>query len=151
MQAHKINENLFVWISVALAIVFWLLESVLHVVIFQHEPDFILMPADLNELWLRGLVCGLFIAFGFYARHNLLKLHKAQAEREAFRKKLEESLTKVLSGYLSICAECKKIHDNEGNWIQVESYVRDHTEAQFSHSLCPDCSKKLYPDEQENP
>ena len=45
-----------------------------------------------------------------------------------------------------ICASCKQIRDDEGYWHQVEKYVQDHSHAQFSHSLCPDCIKKLYPE-----
>ncbi len=52
---------------------------------------------------------------------------------------------KQLKGILPICASCKKIRDDNGYWHQVESYVRDHTEAEFSHGLCPECAKKLYP------
>lgn len=53
---------------------------------------------------------------------------------------------KTLSGLLPICAECKKIRDDEGEWIQIEEYVQNHTEVDFSHSLCPLCAKRLYPD-----
>jgi hypothetical protein len=53
---------------------------------------------------------------------------------------------KTLSGLLPICASCKKIRDDSGYWTQVEVYVRDHTEADFTHSICPECAKKLYPD-----
>lgn len=58
---------------------------------------------------------------------------------------LEQSLTKVkqLSGLLPICASCKKIRDDKGYWNQIESYLVEHSEAEFSHSVCPDCSKKL--------
>ena len=61
---------------------------------------------------------------------------------------LQDALKKVktLSGLLPICASCKKIRDDSGYWTQVEVYVRDHTEADFTHSICPDCAKKLYPD-----
>jgi len=60
---------------------------------------------------------------------------------------LEEALAQVkqLSGLLPICAGCKKIRDDNGYWQQVEVYIRDHSEADFSHGLCPDCAKKLYP------
>lgn len=51
-----------------------------------------------------------------------------------------------MSAYL-ICASCKKIRDDKGYWEQVEVYIRDHSEAEFSHGLCPECMKKLYPDE----
>ena len=51
-----------------------------------------------------------------------------------------------LEGFLPICASCKKIRDDNGCWKQVESYIRDHSEAEFSHSICPECAKKLYPE-----
>ncbi len=62
--------------------------------------------------------------------------------------KLQEALAKVktLSGLLPICANCKRIRDDEGYWQQVEVYIRDHSEADFSHGICPDCAAKLYPD-----
>ena len=56
------------------------------------------------------------------------------------------SKIKILSGFLPICASCKKIRDDEGCWNQIESYVRDHSEAEFSHGICPDCAEKLYPE-----
>jgi len=61
---------------------------------------------------------------------------------------LEKALShiKTLRGIVPICASCKQIRDDEGYWHQVESYVRDHSEAEFSHSICPDCAKNLYPD-----
>jgi hypothetical protein len=52
---------------------------------------------------------------------------------------------KTLSGLLPICANCKKIRDDKGYWHSVEVYVRDHSEADFSHGMCPDCAKELYP------
>lgn len=53
---------------------------------------------------------------------------------------------KKLSGFLPICSSCKKIRDDKGYWNQIESYIRDHSEAEFSHSICPGCVKKLYPE-----
>lgn len=73
---------------------------------------------------------------------------KATSEREKLIEKLEESLAKVklLSGFIPICASCKKIRDDQGYWKQVEEYICDHSEAEFSHSICPKCAKKLYPE-----
>lgn len=51
-----------------------------------------------------------------------------------------------LEGFLSICASCKKIRDKDGNWQQLEAYIRDRSEAEFSHGICPDCARRLYPD-----
>ncbi len=61
---------------------------------------------------------------------------------------LQEALERVnlLSGLLPICSSCKKIRDDKGYWNQIECYIRDHSEAEFSHGICPDCAQKLYPD-----
>ena len=67
-----------------------------------------------------------------------------QAEHDRLLQALSE--VKALSGLLPICASCKKIRDDKGYWNQIESYIRDHSEADFSHSICPDCAKKLYPE-----
>ena len=53
---------------------------------------------------------------------------------------------KTLKGFVPICAKCKKIRDHEGFWESVEVYVSDHTEAEFSHGICPGCAQELYPD-----
>lgn len=63
-------------------------------------------------------------------------------------KRLQEALDniKTLSGLLPICSSCKKIRDDTGYWNQIETYVRDHSDADFSHSICPECARKLYPE-----
>jgi len=67
-------------------------------------------------------------------------------EREKLIKELQLTMDKVktLSGFLPICASCKKIRDDKGYWTQIESYIKDHSEAEFSHGICPDCATKLY-------
>ncbi len=72
---------------------------------------------------------------------DIIKLRRLNAE-------LNESLAKVkqLSGLLPICASCNMIRDDVGRWQQLEIYIREHSEAEFSHSLCPECFKKLYPE-----
>jgi PAS domain S-box-containing protein len=62
-----------------------------------------------------------------------------------------EAQVKTLRGLLPICANCKKIRDDRGYWNQIESYVREHSEAEFSHGICPECAAKLYPDFVEQP
>ncbi len=56
-----------------------------------------------------------------------------------------QSKIKILKGFLPICANCKMIRDDQGSWKQIETYIRDHSEAQFSHGICPVCAKALYP------
>ncbi len=73
---------------------------------------------------------------------------RVEDEREKLIGELREAISKVrlLSGFLPICANCKKIRDDKGYWNQIESYISDHSEAEFSHGICPECVKKLYPD-----
>jgi len=52
---------------------------------------------------------------------------------------------KYLEGILPVCASCKKIRDEKDNWHQIESYVRERSNAEFSHGICPECKEKLYP------
>jgi len=75
-------------------------------------------------------------------------LHKKTIELEGANKKLQEALDNIrtLSGLLPICFSCKMIRDDKGYWKQIEAYIEDHSEAEFSHSICPVCVKKLYPD-----
>jgi len=72
----------------------------------------------------------------------------AEERQERLIGELQEALSevKLLSGLLPICASCKKIRDDTGNWEQMEAYIRDRSDAEFSHSICPECAKKLYPD-----
>ena len=72
----------------------------------------------------------------------------AEEEREGLIIKLQEALSKVklLSGFLPICASCKKIRNDKGYWEQMEMYIREHSEADFSHGICPECAQKLYPE-----
>jgi len=66
-----------------------------------------------------------------------------EEERRRLQKALDE--VRTLRGIVPICSSCKKIRDDKGYWNQVEKYVSDHTEAEFSHGICPDCAKKMYP------
>ena len=69
-----------------------------------------------------------------------------EAELDKSILSLQQALdeVKVLRGILPICASCKKIRDDKGSWNKIESYIRDHSEAEFSHSICPECAQQLY-------
>ncbi len=73
---------------------------------------------------------------------------QAEEEKEKLIQKLQLALANVksLSGLLPICASCKKIRDDKGYWHQVETYIKKHTEVDFTHSICPECIKTRYPD-----
>jgi len=72
----------------------------------------------------------------------------ATRERDRVIAELREALAqiKALNGLLPICCSCKKIRDDSGYWQQIEAYIREHADVEFSHGLCPDCTRKLYPD-----
>lgn len=75
------------------------------------------------------------------------QLEKKNAQLESQKRELERTLAEIstLRGILPICANCKKIRDDTGYWNQVEKYIVEHSDAKFSHGICPDCFRKLYP------
>ena len=99
---------------------------------------------DMNVIRLAdasGRPCGWLILLRDITAHKQL-----ETEREDLIRSLREALdsVKTLKGLLPICASCKKIRDDGGYWHQVEVYIHEHTEVDFSHGLCPDCVKTLY-------
>jgi hypothetical protein len=107
--------------------------SVLTIGVFFYQPA---VPEMWKVIFNRGLA--LFAVW----MTALLGLQRKISD-ENREKALEE--TRVLRGFLPICASCKKIRDVDGYWTQMEEYIRDHSEADFSHGICPECAKKLYP------
>jgi hypothetical protein len=81
-------------------------------------------------------------------QRDIAALKQAEEERERLIRELQEALAKVkmLSGMLPICSSCKRIRDDQGYWQRIEEYIRDHSEAEFTHSVCQDCARKLYPE-----
>ena len=79
---------------------------------------------------------------------DISRRKQTEAEREDLVFELQRALAKIktLRGLVPICASCKKIRDDKGYWHQLEVYIHNHTDAEFSHSLCPDCVELLYPD-----
>ena len=79
---------------------------------------------------------------------NITKRKLAEVELKKEHDKLLKALKeiKTLSGLLPICASCKNIRDDKAYWNQIEGYIQLHSDAQFSHAICPACAKKLYPD-----
>lgn len=96
--------------------------------------DYLAKPFDIGELYAR-------IEVGC----RMVELQATLAEKIG---ELQRALNeiKTLRGIVPICASCKKIRNDAGFWQQVDVYVRDHSEAEFSHGLCPECMKRLYPE-----
>ncbi len=109
--------------------------------------DFITKPINTTEFFAR-----IRSALSIKQAHDRLKKElsrrqQAEAEKENLILELKDALAKVkkLSGMLPICASCKKIRDDQGYWNQIENYIREHSDAEFSHSLCPECVENIYP------
>jgi hypothetical protein len=79
-------------------------------------------------------------------REDISDRKLAQQQREKLISDLQEALAEIrkLRGILPISASCKKLRDDKGYWNQIEVYIRDHSGAEFSHGICPECAKKLY-------
>ncbi|WP_449246057.1 c-type heme family protein [Desulfarculus baarsii] len=79
---------------------------------------------------------------------EMTERERAEAQREELIAELRQALSEInqLSGLLPICASCKKIRDDKGYWQQIENYISTHSEAEFTHGICPECIKKLYPE-----
>ncbi|MBI3986050.1 MAG: response regulator [Lentisphaerae bacterium] len=80
--------------------------------------------------------------------HYAVERQKSAMEKDRLIAHLKEALVQIrmLRGLLPICASCKKVRDDRGYWQQVEAYIQNHSEMKFTHSICPDCIRKLYPE-----
>ncbi len=79
-----------------------------------------------------------------FCRTNNQLLQEKEQKIEELSKAFRE--IKTLRGILPICASCKNIRDDKGYWNQIETYIRDHSDADFTHGICPQCAEELYPD-----
>jgi len=81
-----------------------------------------------------------------FQQKNIIRkqLREIEEKNELLQKRLDE--IKQLRGILPICAKCKKIRNDKGFWEKIEVYICEHSDAEFSHGLCPECAKNLYPD-----
>jgi PAS domain S-box-containing protein len=97
---------------------------------------------DFIPIFVDGKRCG-----RLWHHTDITERKRTEKEKEKLAADLTEALAQVkkLSGFLPICASCKRIRDDQGYWRQVEDYIRDHSEAEFSHGICPTCVEKLYP------
>ncbi len=117
-----------------------------------YQITYRIMTANEKEKWVweqgrfASKKTGLPVIKGFIAdvtENKLLELRHEKAIVD-LQKALQE--IKTLQGIIPICVSCKKIRDDQGSWSQVEDYIRSHSSADFSHGICPDCAKSLYPE-----
>ncbi len=135
-QMKELNRDVKIVVTTAFTDLSYLMEA-----IDLGVDQYVLKPVEINRLMAAIDRCAENIATRNQAR-------RYQTERDKLLAELQAALDKVklLSGFLPICASCKRIRDDQGYWQQIESYIRDHSEAEFSHGICPDCARKLYPE-----
>lgn len=114
--------------------------------------DFRIRTAAGETRWLHHICRPVYDRNGLFlgrrsSNYEITDEKNAKLRNEELIDKLRDALDKVrtLSGFLPICASCKKIRDDQGYWNQIEAYISKHSEAVFSHGICPDCARKLYP------
>lgn len=103
-----------------------------------------LIPVETK--YIQGMWDDRDVLFGI--SRDVTERKRAESERERLIAELQKALDeiKTLKGYIPICSYCKKIRDDKGYWEQLEKYISEHTEALFSHGICPDCIKTYFPD-----
>ncbi len=123
----------------------------------QSDMKFVIEDGPTGAQWFEGRIfpfellvekkmCAIWIAL------NITEKKEAEAERDRYMGAFEMASKeiKTLRGILPLCCHCKKVRDDKGYWKQVDEYIRDHSEAEISHSICPECMKEYYSELMEN-
>jgi hypothetical protein len=111
------------------------------------------LPGPEGQLWFEAHISPIKKIKGqprmvAWVAFNITELKKTILEKDSLIKQLQKAINeiKTLRGILPICSFCKKIRDDKGYWNQLESYIDEHSDADLSHGVCPDCAKKHYPE-----
>jgi hypothetical protein len=132
----KFNKRILT-ISVLLGFLGGLIDSILDYIFFYKGVsllDLLFFDVPSQAFYFRSVILVIFIIFGLIVGHTISRLEEALQN------------VKTLKGFLPICANCKKIRDDEGYWQQIEEYIMDHSDADFTHGICNECVGKLYPE-----
>ena len=129
-------------------------EEIIHEFpVHQIEVDFRIFTHSGEERWIEHRSQPVFGDDGRWlgrraSNRDITYRKQVEEEKSSLIIELQNALAQVkkLSGFIPICSSCKKIRDDKGYWRQVEEYVSEHSEALFSHGICPDCIRKLYPE-----
>jgi len=128
--------------------VIFVLEAVVMLLLMHLPPIASYQEAFLDATLVSFIIFPSLYFFVFRPiRIHIYLRRQAEDEKDSLITELQEALdeVKTLRGFIPICASCKKIRDDKGFWQQVEVYISTHSDAQFSHGICPECVKKLYP------
>lgn len=118
----------------------------------QYEKGLISLPAIFKWLAVAvTIVCLIVLFFSYWTRkltQEIAERQRVEQENQQLIGDLQQALSEIqtLQGILPICSHCKKIRDDKGIWNQIETYVAQHSEAEFSHGICLDCAKSHYPE-----
>ena len=128
-------EDKVVTAALILGLVTWIVDSVLTYFFIHTAPfwDLLIIDVPRHDLYTRSLVLVCFLVFGIIVCRVMAR------QREALQE------ISMLRGILPICANCKKIRDDEGHWQELDAYIGQRSGAEFSHGICLDCFKELYP------
>jgi hypothetical protein len=132
----KFNKGVF-FVAVLLGFLGGLIDTMLDYAFFykgENLLDLLFFDIPIHSIYFRSVILLLFIIFGLIVGNTISRLEEALKN------------VKTLSGFLPICASCKNIRDDEGYWQQIEEYIMNHSEVDFTHGICNECVKKLYPE-----
>ena len=150
----KISKKILNWSVIGALFGYFIFHPIIHIISVFHFSGGHSPSANVDHEILKAFsVSMLPWSFAFMILSALLgmfwgKIKQTDEEKSEVIKELHKALeeVKTLSGFLPICASCKKIRDDKGYWNQIEAYISKHSEAVFSHGICPGCAQKLYPD-----
>lgn len=146
-KINSLSNPIFLILTTAVAI---FISEVLVMILLGYLPPL----TSYQEALLDGALLSIIVFPTLYffvfrpLRLHIDQRQRAEAQKDTMITELQKALDEVstLQGIIPICASCKNIRDDEGFWHQVEAYVSSHSNALFSHGICPKCTKKLYPE-----
>lgn len=147
LRLIRITKRKVAWFLVAVGITLMTLRRIQSLVLLVSGESIHIKQSDL-VFEIIGLTISVLLLAGIYLIRPLFAAFvHSEEEQKKLIAELREALDniKTLTGLLPICAACKKVRDDKGYWSQIEAYVSEHSEAEFTHSICPECARKLYP------
>ena len=150
----RVSKKIIYWSALGAVSGYFVLHPIIHIISVFHSHTGQTPPTNLDHEIVKAFsVSMLPWSLAFMILCALLglfwgKIKQTDKEKSEAIVMLNKALAEVktLSGFLPICASCKKIRDDKGYWNQIEAYISEHSEAEFSHGICPECAHNLYPD-----